>query len=101
MTIARGEGSSASVAGIGLISVSGFCCEPLPAMVSIVPSVFTLRIRAFSRSIMYNCPILSNATPMGLLSCALVARSPSPSYPLFPEPAKTVAIPSVSALRIL
>jgi len=52
--------------------------DPLPAMVLIIPDVFTIRSRLLSRSAMYIFPAGSTQTSQGSFNLAAVARPPSP-----------------------
>ena len=69
---------------------------PVPAIVSIVPSVSMRRIRAFCVSTMNTRPMPSTATAAGNDSSALVATPPSPPNPGVPVPATLVRLPSAS-----
>ncbi len=70
---------------------------PLPATVVMMPPD-TLRMRKLPESEMKRLPAESTASPVGLLSEALVAGPPSPENPPMPLPA-TVVIRPFETLR--
>ena len=70
-----------------------------PATVVIVPPADTWRTLWLSLSPIRKLPSGLTATPTGKLSCALVARLPSPRGPAAPVPATVVMIPPGDTFR--
>ena len=74
--------------------------NPLPAVVVILPSRPTLRMRALPLSAITRFPTASTPTAPGEFREAPVAGPPSPEKPSTPLPATVVIMPSVLTFRI-
>src|SRR5580698_123837 len=88
----EGASSSASVAKAPFPSEPG---TPFPATVVITP-LLTILIRLFPRSAIYRLPLVSTASPVGLLNEARTAGPLSPPKPALPFPAIKLKPPRTS-----